>query len=163
MKKRLHNLLEHMKTAGLCPRTHGNTRRVPAHALSLPNVKRVVQYILGYADLHAILLPGRIPGYKRDDLKLLPSSTTKHAMWEQYKAATESLQESNVQVVSYSTFTQIGRRFTPEVRVMKPMTDLCWTCQQNSALIMKSVNCPEEEKTRVRIITSTHTLTYTLT
>ena len=30
-----------------------------------------------YAEKNAILLPGRIPGYKRDTIQLLPSSTTK--------------------------------------------------------------------------------------
>ena len=29
---------------------------------------------------HAILLPGRIPGYKKDNIQLLPSSTTKDCM-----------------------------------------------------------------------------------
>ena len=26
---------------------------------------------------------------------------------------------------------------------MKPMADLCWTCQQNSSAILKAANCPE--------------------
>ena len=39
--------------------------------------KNVVKFLQNYSENHAILLPGRIPGYKRDDLQLLPSSTTK--------------------------------------------------------------------------------------
>jgi len=30
-----------------------------------------------YAEQHAIFLPGRIPGFKQDDFKVLPSSDTK--------------------------------------------------------------------------------------
>ena len=32
---------------------------------------------------------------------------------------------------------------------MKPMSDLCWVCQQNSAAITHSANRPEEEKSAV--------------
>jgi len=34
-----------------------------------------------------MLLPGQVPGYKDSDVKLLPSSTTKHAIWELYLQA----------------------------------------------------------------------------
>ena len=32
---------------------------------------------------------------------------------------------------------------------MKPMTDLCWTCQKNNSSIIRSVNCSEQDKTEV--------------
>ena len=35
------------------------------------------QFLKSYTEENAILLPGRIPGYKRDDIKLLPSSCSK--------------------------------------------------------------------------------------
>ena len=34
-------------------------------------------FLANHAKEHAILLPGRIPGHKRDDMQLLPSSTTR--------------------------------------------------------------------------------------
>ena len=37
------------------------------------------------------------------------------------------------------------------VQVVKPMSDLCWTCQKNSSLIMWAHNRPVEEKTEVNI------------
>ena len=61
---------------GLTMRVHGNTRRLLKHALKLDEVKNLVT-LSNYAEENAILLPGRIPGYKRDDLQLLPSNTTK--------------------------------------------------------------------------------------
>ena len=62
---------------GLAVRTHGNTRRIPHNALSFQQISNIVTFIQNYAEQHAILLPGRIPAFKRDDLKLLPSSDSK--------------------------------------------------------------------------------------
>ena len=62
---------------GLTTRIHGNVRRTPKHALKLYEVKNLVTFLNNFAEKNAILLPGRIPGYKRDDLQLLPSNTTK--------------------------------------------------------------------------------------
>ena len=39
--------------------------------------KNVTRFLQNYAEKNAILLPGRIPGYKRDDIKILPSSQSK--------------------------------------------------------------------------------------
>ena len=36
-------------------------------------------------EANAMILPGRVPGYKRSDIQLLPSSTTKHKVWELYQ------------------------------------------------------------------------------
>ena len=62
---------------GLIARVHGNTKRVPKHALKLKKVKNLVTFINNYAEKNAILLTGRISGYKRDNLQLLPSNTTR--------------------------------------------------------------------------------------
>ena len=97
-------------------------------------------------DSNAMLLPGRVLGYKDSDVKLLPSSTTKHSICELYlQAAATSL----MRAVAYSTL------------VMKPMSDLCWVCQQNSSAITRSTNRPEEEKSIVSTCTCTYTNTLT--
>ena len=72
-------------------------------------------------DSNAMLLPGRIPGYKDSDVKLLPSSTTKHAIWELYLQAAAA---SVMRAVAYSTFTQLWHQLLPYIVVMKPMSDL---------------------------------------
>ena len=59
----------------LCSR--GQAKVLPHNTTKLSDIKNVVRYILQYAEDHTVLLPGRIPGYKRDDLQLFPSSTTK--------------------------------------------------------------------------------------
>jgi hypothetical protein len=50
---------------------------MPSNTLSFRDTENVAKFLKSYSKNNAILLPGRIPGYKRDDLQLLPSSTTK--------------------------------------------------------------------------------------
>ena len=74
---RLKAIYQHYQQFGLTPRQHGNKKRLPKHSLKVEDVERVVSFIFNYSETHAMLLPGRVPGYKRSDIKLLPSSTTK--------------------------------------------------------------------------------------
>jgi hypothetical protein len=48
--------------------------------------------------------------------------------------------------VSYSKFLELWEQFHPDVVVAKPMTDLCMTCQQNAAKLLRSANLPTSEK-----------------
>lgn len=68
-------------------RIHGNKERLPINTFTPDEEAHIVSFIQNYAETHAILLPGRIPAYKRMDFQLLPSSTTKHL---EYVEATES-------------------------------------------------------------------------
>ena len=144
--KRLQNLQRSMKENELAPRRHGNLRRLPPNAISFTDTQRVVEFLQIYSEANAILLPGRIPGYKRTDVQLLPSSTTKRLVLEQYCTALEG---STHQQVAYSTFCSIWRRVVPHIMVTKPMSNLCWVCQANSTAIMRSANLPEEQKSVV--------------
>ena len=101
---------------------------LPHNTTKLSDIKNAVRYILQYAEDHAILLPGRIPGYKRDDLQLLPSSTTKREVWHLYHSAASK--GADTKAVGYSLFCALWRKLTPQVMVTRPMTDLCWVCQQ---------------------------------
>ena len=121
----------------------------PHNATSLSDIQLVIRFILQYAEDNAILLPGRVPGYKRDDIQLLPSSVTKREVWELYTAALPDRQASRT--VGYCLFCRLWKQLTPHVVVTKPMSDLCWTCQKNSNLIMRSHNRPVEEKTEVHV------------
>ena len=143
------NLKSSLLQNGLSPRMHGNTRRLPVNTISFTDTQHVIQYITTYAEAHAILLPGRIPGYKRSDLQLLPSSTTKHNVWLSYCESLQSLSTPRYRV-AYSTFCIMWWRFLPHVMVTKPMSDLCWVCQQNSVAIMRAANQPEEDKSEVK-------------
>lgn len=92
---------------------------------------------------NAVLLPGRTPGFKNDDIKLLSSSDTKMSVWRKFKKA---CQETEKQAVSYTKFIDLWQQFHPNVVVVKPMTDLSLTCQQNTSKLLRSANLPDWEK-----------------
>ena len=103
---------------------------IPHNPTKLSDIKNVVKFIFQYAEDHAILLLGRTPSYKYDDLQLLPSSATKHEMWQLYHQASLAS--------PYTTAVYIcalWKQLTPQVVVTRPMSHLCWTCQQNITLI----------------------------
>ena len=70
-------------------------------------------------------------------------------MWVEYKLAAD---EANIRAVAYSTFCLLWQQLAPQITVMKPMTDLCWVCQQNCSATMKAANTPESEKPQVTIM-----------
>ena len=91
------------------------------HALELDDVRRVVRFVLNYAEQHAIILPGRIPGFKRDDIKALPSDVTKAGMWRLY---CDSINDG-VRIVGLSSFCSLWKQLLPYVVICKPAADLC--------------------------------------
>ena len=115
-KKRLKNLSTSLKLNGLTPRAHGNLRRQPKHYLSFQSIEYVV------AVQNALLLPRRIPGYSRSDIKLLPSSVSKRGVWRVYHSAAES--GTGIHAVAYSTFCRLWISLLPSILIMKPMSDL---------------------------------------
>ncbi|XDV33088.1 hypothetical protein PO909_003653 [Leuciscus waleckii] len=143
-KDRLAALIKHYLQNGVTPRIHGNKGRLPKHALEVDDIKRVVTFIHNYDEENAVLLPGRIPGYKRDDLKLLPSSISKVAI---HKLFNDSCETSGHRALSERTFYHLWRQYVPNVLPMKPMSDLCWTCQKNSDLLLKAPKKDLDEKT----------------
>ena len=62
---------------GLTTRIHGNTKRLPHNVTNFEQIQKIVKFVSNFAEQQTILQPGRIPAYKRDDFKLLPSSTSK--------------------------------------------------------------------------------------
>ena len=70
-KDRLLAWTKHYQSKGITPRVHGSKGKQQSHALTPVDCQRVVDFIFNYAAQHNVLLPGHIPGYKRDDMKLL--------------------------------------------------------------------------------------------
>ena len=101
--------------------------------------------MLNYAEQNALLLPGRVPGYSRSDVKLLPSSVSKRLIWRVYQIA--AVNDGSIHTVAYSTFNRLWRTLLPSIIIMRPMTHLCWQCQKNSTAILRSANVSDEEKT----------------
>ncbi|KAK7106359.1 hypothetical protein V1264_017624 [Littorina saxatilis] len=73
-KERLQNLQDHFKQNGLVPRKlKSGGRKNNTKALTFDDTDAVRRFLLTYAEAHAVHLPGRVPGFKRDDIQLLPS------------------------------------------------------------------------------------------
>ena len=145
--KRFKNIAKSFQENGFLPRVHGISKRLPHHCLSLPSVQHVISFLVNYTEENGLLLPGRLPGYRSSDMKLLPSSTSKKGIWKLYQQATNECDD--VHAVAYTTFCHLWRTLLPSVILMRPMADLCWQCQQNSQTILRSANFPEVEKSEV--------------
>ncbi|XP_076449423.1 uncharacterized protein LOC143285915 [Babylonia areolata] len=142
--QKLKTLCKHYKEFGLVPRNlKSGGRKNNTKALSLPDTERVVDFIKGYAQHHAVSLPGRVPGFKRDDIQLLPSAETKSGIFRLYRA---SCQNAGHRHVSASTFRKLWLQLCPFIVVTRPLTDLCWRCQQNTTQIFRGANLTLEEK-----------------
>ena len=79
-KDRLANIQKHYLNNGLTPREHKRAGRRAHNCLPFVDIKLILNFLVNYSEEHAILLPGRVPGYKRSDVQLLPSSTTKRVI-----------------------------------------------------------------------------------
>ena len=112
----------------------------------MDTLQNVVSFLDNYAEEHAVALPGRVPGFKRSDIRLLPSSNTKASIHRLYE---QSSLTAGLPVVSYSKFVALWNTIRPQVRITKPMTDLCYTCQKNNTSIYRSANLPDNEKTDI--------------
>ena len=53
---------------------------------------------------------------------------------------------SGQRAVKLSTFRKLWKTLLPFIVQAKPMTDLCWVCQQNNYQIYRSANLPDEVK-----------------
>lgn len=140
---RFRRLKEHYENNGLSSRTHGNTKRLPPNTLPHAVVEDVKVFLTNYVEENAISLPGRIPGYKDEDIKLLSCHETKMGVWRVFETACKA---AGKQGVCYSKFAELWEQFHPNVVVAKPMSDLCETCQQNTTKLLSAANLPDREK-----------------
>ena len=76
-KHKVQAIKKHFLDNGIATRKHGNTSNHPKHALTFRMILGILQFIQNYAEQHAILLPGRIPEFKQDNINVSLSSATK--------------------------------------------------------------------------------------
>ena len=143
---RKYNIKQSYLKYGLEPITHGNTFHQPSHAFTTTELQHITTFLTNFAEANAILLPGRIPGYKRSDIQLLPTQFTKREIWNGYIKACASL---TFRLASYRSFCRIWEKFKPQIIIPALKSDLCWTCQKNSMVITMSANKSESEKLKV--------------
>ena len=145
-QQRFYRLLKHYKKNGLSVRMHENKKRIPTSATSPKTIEEVVKFITKVAEDQAFLLPGRVPGFKLINVKLLPSTLTEHSLWKIYQ---NLLNSTGCNSVGYSKFCDLWKQVCHFVVIMQPVTDLCWTCQRSNNCIPKSANLQDAQKAEV--------------
>ena len=104
-------------------KNRGGRHKANLRYLSYDDIKRVVTFIVNFADANSIILPGRHPGQKEYfEIKLLPSHITKAEVFRLYESA---MKAECVRAVKISTFRKLWRSLLPKIVRTKPMTDLC--------------------------------------
>ena len=111
-KSRFQRLLEHYQNHGISLRVHGNSKRLPHNTLPQAIAEDVKNFLSNYTEENAVLLPGRIPGFKNEDIVLLSSSETKMHVWNCFKRACEV---ASKRVVSYTKFIELWKQFHPNL------------------------------------------------
>ena len=87
-KDKLTSTVKFYNEFGVAPRMkRGGGRRANKKVLVHEDVERIVRFIQNFADSSAMPLPGRIPGFKRADIRMLPTTETKSFVWRKYKAS----------------------------------------------------------------------------
>lgn len=137
------SLCKHLEENGVSSRVHGNTGNVPHHALGFEERVRIKNFIENAAISRGLPLPGRLPNAKDFRVTLLPSETTKTSLWRDYVAAAG---EEGRKPCGITCFKDTWQSTIPDVKIMKPATDLCQTCQENNTLIIRSANLPDQVK-----------------
>ena len=84
------DMIKHYKENDVERRVHGNTKKLPKNALEYKDTKAVVDFILNFATLHAIQLPGRTLKHWVSDAQLLPTDMNKATVYAQYKASMDA-------------------------------------------------------------------------
>ena len=97
------------------------------------DVQAVVQF------LHAT---GRLPGYKNKALLFVIRMTKRSVNRLHVKACAD---DGKLRI-SWAKFHSLWLELVSDISAIKPGTDLCFECQQNINVILKSANLSEDEK-----------------
>ena len=139
---RYENLFKHYVSNGLTTQQHGNSKQLPANALSQDAVEYITTFIKNFACAHALPLPGRLPGHK-DKVLVLPSDLSKATVFERYR---EVCEKAAISPAGRTKFYDTWQSLLPHISVATPSSDLCFVCQQNNLAIQQSEGLSEEEK-----------------
>ena len=120
-KNQFYRLKQQYLSDGVEARVHGLTKKSPRHSLKYDDVQRMVQFIANYAETHAIItLPGRTPHHWKADALLLPTSTTKRVVYDEYKKVNFNLSFGLCIVFSQLSILLIFIYSTNEKRIPEP-------------------------------------------
>ena len=125
-EKRLKNLIKHVSTEGITPRSHGNTGRKPKHSMSFEDASRIVNFIVEYARENGLPQPAAPRGRDNHPPIILPASITKEGLFKLYEMACTEVGHHHVQC---TCFKDTWKSVCPHVQVSKPRSDVCHECE----------------------------------
>ena len=141
---RLKNLINHYDTEGLSVRVHKNSRKRPHNKTENEEVEKIKKFIEKFTVyMHS---PWLVDYQHTRIIELcfyLPTCLRVMSMGSMRKHVSDQLN-----CISFRTFVNIWNKLCPYIATVKPATDLCRTCQQNSNLLMKSANMAESVKSQ---------------
>ena len=143
-EKRLKSLLEHFRAFGIAPRVHGNSGRRPHNTTMEGTVKDMLSFLDNYAITHGLHLPGRVAGIRNGRSVVLPANHTMTFVHKDYQDS--CLKYKKHMPILYQKFCDLWKTFRPYLVTANPRSDLCFTCQENVNLIIKSSNEHIEKK-----------------
>lgn len=143
--KRFKAIVAHFDANGIETRKHGlagkcsnNTRHV-THELRI----KVVSFIKNFAAHWAVPLPGWLPQCKNYKVMKLPTNITKIAVYRRYIESVEKQPENKI---SERLFYQLWHDTCPYIETLRPSSDLCDTCRENSIHISSAKNADQREE-----------------
>lgn len=131
----------------IAPRVHGLSGKVRvSNTITEDKKEFVVNFIKKYAEKYAMPLPGRLPNCWNSQCLKLPTKDTKSSVHRVYLA---SIGDDESMAISNRSFRDLWRKYVPYITTLKPMSDLCDVCRDNTYAIQKSANKSHEEKEAV--------------
>ena len=140
-EKAFKNLLKHIKTHGLTPRTHGNAGRKPKWSLTYDDTKTVVQFVKNYAQQYGLPQPAASNRKDCEPPIILPAATTKKQVHQLY---VESCTAASFKSVKLTSFQDIWRACCSHILIPNPRKDVCHTCEKLKDKVQIAVSSEEK-------------------
>lgn len=156
--KRYRNIVKHFDEKGLSTRSHGLCGKRSNQTRFSPEVRiEIVTYIRNFAEHYAIPFPGRLPQFKNFKVMKLPSCESKISVYRRY---VDSCEGDTTKKIGERMFYYLWEETCPFIQTMKPASDLCDTCKENTDKISQAkTEAEREEKLNIAITHLTHAKT----
>ena len=129
----LKTLQKHLRTNGLEDHQHGNMKKIPELKsrafVDFEVAESVKNFILNYADLHGLPSPMRFRDNSDPYIYLGTQNSFSSVFHEYEKCFEDSLVNTSVQIIKFTTFWRLWNQLTPHIKFLKSSSDLCETCE----------------------------------
>ena len=107
---------------------HGSTKQSPHNIIAPDVVGKTAQFLRSFANIYGLPQPAAPRGRPGAPPIYLPASHKKADVYEKCLSALSELETPAH--MSYTSFRRIWKKHVPDVRIMKPRTDVCAHCDR---------------------------------